>query len=369
MAARIALAIFGVAVGIGIFELTLRVLGPSEVRERQELHQLRPDRTWLYGMRPGATGRFDETGKVHYRVNADGFRDRSYQRPKPEGVWRIVVLGDSLAFGWGVSADDTFPKVLEALLAERVPELQIEVLNLGVSGYNPYTEARLLEDLGLSYQPDLVIAQFCINDLNDPTLHFDVQTRQHLGAIPDAAYPDPSKRREPPRAPGWLLRTCHRLEVCSRLDELWLAWTAVEPDEKARRAAAIPVDGKAATEWRWIETHYAEMAGIAAGAGSHFAVLAFPYPGQLEGGKAHPVQARLAEIGLRRGWLVIDPLPVFRRAGQSGGPLFLDWWHPTPEGHRLAAEATLSALACGGLLPPPARRLCLGASDAPSPGQ
>ena len=127
LGARIALAAFGVAVGLAAVELGLRLLAPSEVRERSELHELRPDRAWLYGMRAGVTGRFDEPGGIRYRVNADGFRDRLYDRPKPEGVWRIVVLGDSLAFGAAVAEQDTFPKVLETRLAKLVPEARVEV--------------------------------------------------------------------------------------------------------------------------------------------------------------------------------------------------------------------------------------------------
>jgi hypothetical protein len=111
------------------------------------------------------------------------------------------------------------------------------------------------------------------------------------------------------------------------------------------------------------------MADTAARAGSRFAVLAFPYQAQLGRRGPEPVQMRLAKLGRRGGWLTVDPLPAFRSNARPARPLFLDWWHPTPAGHRLAAAETLSALACGGLLPAPARRLCLGGSDAAAPGQ
>lgn len=356
--------IFGLAIGAAFLELGLRAVGPAQVSEQFDLHVLRPDRTWLYGMRPGAAGRFHESGDVHYRVNADGFRDREYAQAKPDGVFRIIILGDSVAFGWGVDQADTFTERLEAKLSQQLPEPKIEVLNLGISGYNPYTQARLLEDVGVRYQPDLVIVQFCINDLNDPTLHFGVQTRQHLGAIPDAAYPDPSKRRDPLAKPGWLIRTCRKLELCTRLDEFWLGVRAVEPDDEARRAAAVPVDGKASIEWTWLETHYADMANIATNVGSDFAVLAFPYSGQLGGHDGHPVQRRMMKLAAGRSWLLIDPLPAFEQSGAKQDGLFLDWWHPTPLGHRIASDVMLSSLACSGLLPPAASRLCLSGPDA-----
>ena len=120
-----------------------------------------------------------------------------------QGAGVIAKEHADVAFGYGVEMQQTFPKRMEAQLEARrstartAGATHIEVLNLGVSGYNPYTEAALLADVGPSYQPDLVLVQFCINDLNDPTLHFNVQARLHMGTIPDAAYPEPSIVIEP----------------------------------------------------------------------------------------------------------------------------------------------------------------------------
>jgi hypothetical protein len=168
--------LLGLTTGLAAAELALRVLPMTPASDVRGLHELRPDRPWLYGMRPGAEMR--GPGGVRYQVNADGFRDHTYTRPKPGGTFRIVVLGHSVAFGWGVALEDTYPKLLEARLATLAPGKRLEVLNLGVSGYNAYTEAALFRDVGVGYQPDLVMVEFGINDLNDPTLHFDAQTRR-----------------------------------------------------------------------------------------------------------------------------------------------------------------------------------------------
>lgn len=347
---RLGLLALGLLVAGLMSEAVLRALGPPrDVDERRGLHELRPDRPWLYGMRPGASGRLPISGDVPYQVNADGFRDRLRARPKPEGVFRVLVLGDSVAFGYGVAQQDAFPAVLEARLADGAPG--VEVLNLGVSGYNPYTELALFRDVGVTYQPDLVVAQFCINDLNDPTLHFDVQTRMDLSMIPDAAFPDPSRRREPARETPTALRWCRSSSLCSRLDDLRLRWTATEPDEAARRAAAVPIDAEAGPEWRWLEARYRELARAARDAGAGFALLAFPHPGQLARTEADPVQQRLVALGRRNGFATVDPLRAFRAASRRDEKLFLDWWHPTPAGHRLAASELERQLACAGLLP------------------
>ncbi|MEE9608203.1 MAG: GDSL-type esterase/lipase family protein, partial [Myxococcota bacterium] len=181
---RFALAAAGALLGLAVAELALRAAAPLfPVSELRGLHEARPDRPWLYGLRPGASGQLEErTGDVRYRINQDGFRGRGYARPKPPGVFRVLVVGDSIAFGYGVEQSEAFPQVLEERLSEAAPEARVEVLNLGTGGYNPYTEAALLRDVGVSYEPDLVLVQFAINDLNDPTLHFDAQSRLHLSA-------------------------------------------------------------------------------------------------------------------------------------------------------------------------------------------
>lgn len=45
-------------------------------------------------------------------TNAHGFRDFDYSYSKEPGVFRIVVIGDSVAEGQGVKIRDTFAKVL-----------------------------------------------------------------------------------------------------------------------------------------------------------------------------------------------------------------------------------------------------------------
>jgi lysophospholipase L1-like esterase len=364
---RLALLVFGVAAGLGIMELALRVLGPSPaVGDLRGLHELRLDRPWLYGLRPGADGVMRETGDVHYHINVDGFRGPRHMRPKPPRSFRIAVLGDSVAFGYGVEEPQAFPRLMEKRLGEIVTERPVEVVNLAVGGYNPYNELELLKDLGATYEPDLVLVQFCINDLNDPTLHFDQQPRIHLAAIPDAAFPDPSVRRAPARPPSALLRACRRSRVCARLDEALLALRAGEVPHAEEVVALKPIERSSGPEWEWLEARYAEIAAESERLGADFAVLAMPFPGQLVESVAHPIQERLLAIGRRRSWTVVDPLPAFRQAwkARKSEKLFLDFFHPTPAGHLLTARAILAQLACADLLPAQARGLCLRLPDA-----
>jgi lysophospholipase L1-like esterase len=363
---RVALLCAAVAVALGLGEVTVRVLDLSRpALDLRGLHELRPDRPWLYGLRPGAEGRLRDTGDALYRINADGYRGPRALEPRPPGAIRAIVLGDSLAFGYGVEEAQAFPRVLEALAAERAPAARLEVVNLGVGGYNAWNEARLLEDVGPRLDPDLVLVQFCISDLNDPSAHFDAQTRLALAEIPDTAFPDPT-RRAATAEPGTAWRACRASALCTRAGELWQAWRGPALDPERRRATFEPVEDVARPEWRWLEARYAEIASAAAARGAQVALLAMPYPQQLDGTGPHPVEQRLAAIARRLGWIPVDPLPAFRRAQAAGTPVFLDLWHPTPEGHRLVAEASFEALACAGMLGRDARGACRDAALAGS---
>jgi lysophospholipase L1-like esterase len=358
LSGRLGLLALGCLASVVGAEAVLRCAGPRPGSDRRDLHQARPDRPWLYGMRPGAEASFPETGDVRYRVNRDGFRDADFSRPKPQGSFRVLVLGDSVAFGYGVALEQTFPEQLERLLGARVATPRIEVLNLAVSGYNPYTEAALLDDVGLGLEPDLVLVQFCSNDLADPTLHFDVHTRVHVGAIPDAAFPDPEQRRGAAWRSRRALEACHRLRLCALLDDALLAALTPEPDEATQRAAVSAPGGGPGPEWSWIEALYARMARASRERGAAFGLLAFPYAAQLDETYPHPVQERLLELGRRGGYPVLDLLPAFHAARSKGAELFLDWWHPSAPGHALAARVLAAGLACQGLLPPSASALC-----------
>jgi lysophospholipase L1-like esterase len=346
----LALALASLALALSVAELGLRLFPRTRPSQGlRGLHQVRPDRPWLFGLRPGAEGRLEISGDVLYRVNEDGFRDRLYTRSKPMGTFRVLVLGDSLTFGYGVAEEETYPKVMESELGGGV-----EFLNFGVNGYNPYTEAALFDDVGVGYDPDLVLAQFCINDLNDPTLHFDAQTLLHLGAIPDAAYPDPAARRTrlSPRQTS-ALRLCRRLRLCSRIDDALLRRRA--PATQGERLKSLVSRGEfpPGPERPWLRAQYEKIARRAASIGAEFAVLAFPQRGQVGGEVSGLLQAQVVALGSEGGWATVDLLPALRSATARGSePLFLDAWHLSAAGHRVVASAVISELERRGLLPP-----------------
>jgi hypothetical protein len=96
-------------------------------------------------------------------INSKGLRDREHPYEKPPGFSRILVLGDSYAWGYGVSDDEAFPSVLEKMLGSTVGRW--EVINGGVSGWGTDQEFLFLEREGVKYDPDVVLlALFLMND-------------------------------------------------------------------------------------------------------------------------------------------------------------------------------------------------------------
>lgn len=113
-----------------------------------------------WGNKPLAEGSFaTPDSKTFVRINSKGLRDREYEYAKPAGVYRIIVLGDSFAWGYGVGQGKNFADLLEEQLGASV-----EVINAGVSGYGTDQELLFLEREGMKYQPDLVIVAFATND-------------------------------------------------------------------------------------------------------------------------------------------------------------------------------------------------------------
>jgi len=96
-------------------------------------------------------------------TNGEGFRvsatHEEYQTGRPDTHYRILLIGPSFAFGWGVNYEDTFAVHLQHFLRSRqfANGKHIEVLNHGVPGLPPANELEWLKQVGITYNPNLVI--------------------------------------------------------------------------------------------------------------------------------------------------------------------------------------------------------------------
>ena len=94
--------------------------------------------------------------------NAAGFRTKELD-PKRPGVTRVVTIGDSSTFGWGVDAVYTYQHLLEQRF-NRDGENSTEVLNLGISGHTSRHGLGIFEHYVRDLAPDLVIISYGAND-------------------------------------------------------------------------------------------------------------------------------------------------------------------------------------------------------------
>ena len=98
------------------------------------------------------------------RTNSQGFRDRERGFDRTNVAVRVLALGDSQTYGAGVTYDETFATLLEKRLQEKEP--RSEVINLGVSGWEPPLYLHLLKIYGLQFKPDAVLLNFYVgNDI------------------------------------------------------------------------------------------------------------------------------------------------------------------------------------------------------------
>jgi len=143
----------------GLPQAHAEVIGdPGQEVHPAGLYVLHPTVGWT--LTPGFDGRFRK-GEFDIAVsaNAQGLRAGPIG-PKPSGTYRVLGLGDSFAFGWGVEAHEAFLAVLEARLNASADGRTYEVINAGVPGFGTYEALRLLEAHGLAYEPDLVVLAF-----------------------------------------------------------------------------------------------------------------------------------------------------------------------------------------------------------------
>ncbi len=161
-----ALAILMMEVVVRILDIPPRPLAPLPILT----YRLSANPIIRYEYRPGyrpTDQPFDWSHKG-FAINRAGFRDYEYPEQKPEGTYRIVVLGDSTTAGNGIpNLDDTYTKRLEKLLNTPTDTtLRYEVLNMGVGGYHTLQEVETLRIKGLKYNPDMVLVTLCVNDFD-----------------------------------------------------------------------------------------------------------------------------------------------------------------------------------------------------------
>ena len=159
---------------LGLFEAGLRLFHPVPLHFTETFlaDGWQTGREGAMGHVPNAVGHVKRAEfDVAVRINAHGLRDREIPYEKPPDVYRILVLGDSQTFGFGVEAEQTYAKLLEQRLKPLPgsPYRRTETLNAGVIGTGTAHQLYFLQEQGWKYRPDAVVVGFFFNDVVENT--------------------------------------------------------------------------------------------------------------------------------------------------------------------------------------------------------
>lgn len=119
----------------------------------------------IYELLPNLDATFRDQG---LKTNSLGFRGAEVEIAAAPQTIRILGIGDSVMFGYGVAQEHTYLSWLERRLNLDYAPIRFEVINSAVPGYNAAMELATLETKGLSLKPDLVLLHSVANDYGLP---------------------------------------------------------------------------------------------------------------------------------------------------------------------------------------------------------
>jgi HEAT repeat protein/lysophospholipase L1-like esterase len=235
--------------------------------------------------------------------NRDGLRDRRHAVTRPEGLRRLVFLGDSVTAGIGLAPDEAYPRVLQALLdADGVP---IEVMNVALWGWSTRQQRIAYRRIVRRYKPDEVVVAICLNDI--------MELEHQLT-----------------RPPGVLVALHERSALVRRL---------VGAHRRERKGVEELVLGR-----RGFDQFFQELQALrdeVRADGARFAAIVFPYRFQVEPDAPAPVaQEKIADFCRREAIPLLDLLPVL---GPLGPAAFIDDNHLSTDGSREVANTLLAS--------------------------
>src|SRR4051812_44381896 len=133
---------------VGLLELALRLMGYGNV----EIYQADPLLYWR--LKPNQEC-YTKVNHQPVHINSMGTRGAEFKAEKPPNTLRLVSLGDSRTFGWGLSEPETYSGLLEAKLQSYAGgKTNVEVINAGVNAWSFPQMTAYFREHALKYKPD-----------------------------------------------------------------------------------------------------------------------------------------------------------------------------------------------------------------------
>lgn len=318
--------------------------------ERDQLFEPHPTRGWSH--RRGVVG---SDSSILTRINSLGLRGPEIPVEKPRDAFRVLFLGDSITFGFGLEDSETFAVQTGALLRARSSTKRVTAINAGVGAYTTWQELDYLRREGMKLDPDVVVLGFCLNDMVDL-----------IGTEPGMVSGRPMNFAFS-NVPHWsgLVRAVLSLRESRRTHAVLdsVVWARVDPfrDENSPLRGLEDVYRDplpAVVEKAWARS-LADLDGVRRLCQSHgvaWVLMYLPMARQLVvGGEEIQPEQHLSAWSDRHGVFFLDLTPAFRaevrRRGGDAGTLLFDEVHPKADGSTLIAEQIVTFMADKGLLP------------------
>ncbi len=344
------LAVAGLVILV-LSEVAVRILKLAPpLTEHYMLNKMRaPDPVLPYKLRPSITftGRSD-TDEFDFRHahNAAGFRDEERAYEKPEGVFRVLGLGDSFAYGIGARYEEAYLRRVEKALNARPGEHpQVQVIKAGIPGYFPEPERMLLQQYGVRYQPDVIIVGFVDDDVIDTYLGLEAVSVDESGYLKSN-----EARLIGPVGTFFYIHSDLARTILSRYIRQRIAGKY-----RIVRDEVYKPDGLYEAQWRQIEREYTAMAEIARSIDAELVLLYIPghdIAARTAAGQAYPPQ-RLSGWAKRNGVTFVNTTPAMLAAIESSSaPLYHSRdTRCTPAGYAIVANELYKALTENRLVP------------------
>jgi hypothetical protein len=317
-------------------EWLARRLAPDYLVRTRGIHVSSTGYGWIG--RPCAMA---EMGGGRVSLNGRGFRGRELVVPKPGDRTRVVVLGDSIAFGFGVSDEQAFPEILDAR------DNGIEAGNFSVQGYGPGQELLVLQRDGLRVDPDVVVLAVCLrNDFADAVLpvalYNGITPRPYFRVVGKRlVLEDPMPRSAAAHVVSWLSDYSQLYNRASA--QLTARPEPAEENWRRRKQEALRDEDYVL---RLTVSLLMEMDRVCRERGISFLVASFPNGVDFAG--EPPLHARFHELLSRAGIRVVDFRTRFNALGVKPADVALDdTGHLSPRGHALVAEVLERAIVTG----------------------
>lgn len=278
-----AVLLLSVMIPLSVFEVYLRIYDPQNLREEADGKYMRWGK--FFRPRPGVELKVSKPEtKMTWKINSKGLRDNEIPYTKPEGLYRIMGLGDSFMFGFGVEQEDTFLHKLEGMLnknADLYKEIdRFETVNMGVGSYGTISELNILQKEGLKYQPDMIILAIWVgNDVYD-TL------REYQAIISSANVTGTSKPGVEYYVKKFLGSHLHTYSFFSiRCNQLLIKAKLRPIDYESMAILQKHSDEKTDAGWKLLERYVLKMADLAKENSSQFLVVMIPMRHQVNPGE------------------------------------------------------------------------------------